>query len=97
MFSKKCQGLKRDLQNPEYRDYVLKIKEMGDLKVTKSTKRYVDNSKVTDHYAIIPTYVNAETVRMDENTKNVYNLIVKRFLAIFFPRRYTIRSGWRRW
>jgi len=40
---------------------VLKIKEMGDLKVTKSTKRYVDNSKVTDHYAIIPTYVNAET------------------------------------
>jgi len=72
-------------KNPEYRDYVLKIKEMGDLKVTKSTKRYVDNSKVTDHYAIIPTYVNAETVRMDENTKNVYNLIVKRFLAIFFP------------
>jgi len=48
-----AQGLKRDLQNPEYRDYVLKIKEMGDLKVTKSTKRYVDNSKVTDHYAII--------------------------------------------
>jgi len=48
---------------------------MGDLKVTKSTKRYVDNSKVTDHYAIIPTYVNAETVRMDENTKNVYTLL----------------------
>lgn len=72
-------------KNEKYRDYVLRIKEMGDLKVTKSTKRYVDNSKVTDHYAIIPTYVTAETVRMDENTKNVYNLIVKRFLAIFFP------------
>jgi len=64
---------------------VLKIKEMGDLKVTKSTKRYVDNSKVTDHYAIIPTYVNAETVRMDENTKNVYNLIVKDFWQFSFP------------
>jgi len=72
-------------KNPEYKDYVLKIKEMGDLKVTKSTKRYVDDSKVTDHYAIIPTYVTADTVRMDDNTKNVYNLIVKRFLAIFFP------------
>jgi len=33
-------------KNPEYRDYVLKIKEMGDLKVTKSTKRYVDNSRL---------------------------------------------------
>ncbi|HHV29780.1 DNA topoisomerase 3 [Acetivibrio mesophilus] len=72
-------------KNAEYKDYVLKIKEMGDLKVTKSTKRYVDDSKVTDHYAIIPTYVTAETARMDDNTRNVYNLIVKRFLAIFFP------------
>jgi DNA topoisomerase-3 len=72
-------------KNPEYKDYVLRIKEMGDLKVTKSTKRYVDDSKVTDHYAIIPTYVTADTVRMDDNTKNVYNLIVKRFLAIFYP------------
>lgn len=68
-----------------YKDYVLRIKELGELIVTKSTKRYVDDTKVTDHYAIIPTYITADPDKMDENTKNVYNLIVKRFLAIFYP------------
>jgi DNA topoisomerase-3 len=45
----------------------------------------VDDSKVTDHYAIIPTYVTTELSKLDNDTKNIYNLIVKRFLAIFYP------------
>ncbi len=71
-------------KNSYYRDYVLRIKELGDLKVTKTTKRYVDDSKVTDHYAIIPTYITGDNDKMDENTRSVYNLIVKRFLAVFY-------------
>ncbi|MEL7654958.1 MAG: DNA topoisomerase 3 [Bacillota bacterium] len=72
-------------KNTDFKDYVLKIKEFGALGINKSTKRYVDDSKVTDHYAIIPTYVTTELSRMDEDSRNVYSLIVKRFLAIFYP------------
>ena len=72
-------------KNSAFKEHVLRIKEQGELKVTKTTKRYVDNSKVTDHYAIIPTYVTAELSSLDADTQKVYNLIVKRFLAIFFP------------
>ncbi|MCX7710005.1 MAG: DNA topoisomerase 3 [Clostridia bacterium] len=72
-------------KNSSYRENVQRIKEFGNLRVTKSTKRYVDNGKVTDHYAIIPTYVTSELSGMDGDARNVYNLIVKRFLAIFYP------------
>lgn len=72
-------------KSPAYRDYVLRIKEFGDIKVTKSSKRFVNNEKVTDHYAIIPTYITPELDTMKDEVKNVYNLIVKRFLAIFYP------------
>ena len=46
------------------------------------TKRFVDNSKVTDHHAIIPTeqFVNFSSLSSEE--RNIYDLIVKRFLAV---------------
>lgn len=72
-------------KNEDFKEYLLKIKEFGKLAIDKKTKRYVDDSKVTDHYAIIPTYVTADLSRLDEETRNIYNLIVKRFLAIFYP------------
>ena len=72
-------------KNIDFKDYVLKIKEFGALGINKTTKRYVDDSKVTDHYAIIPTYVTTELSKMDEDARSVYSLIVKRFLAIFYP------------
>ncbi len=72
-------------KNSAFNDYIQKIKEFGELKVNKTTKRYVDNSKVTDHYAIIPTYETTELSRLDMDIRNVYNLIVKRFLAVFYP------------
>ncbi|KJS81989.1 MAG: DNA topoisomerase [Peptococcaceae bacterium BICA1-8] len=71
--------------NPALKDFVLRIKDFGKLAINKSTKRFVDDSKVTDHYAIIPTYVTADLSRLDVDSRNVYSLIVKRFLAIFFP------------
>lgn len=71
--------------NAAYKDIIMRIKEFGALSVDKKTKRYVDDSKVTDHYAIIPTYVTTDLSKLDEASRNVYNLIVKRFLAIFYP------------
>jgi len=71
--------------NAAFKEFILRIKEFGELPINKSTKRYVDDSKVSDHYAIIPTYVTTDLSRLDEDAKNVYNLIVKRFLAIFYP------------
>lgn len=49
------------------------------------TKRFVDDSKVTDHHAIIPTeqYVNLGELSTEE--RNIFDLIVKRFIAVLNP------------
>ena len=49
------------------------------------TKKVFDNSKVTDHHAIIPTNVNPATVAMTPEEKRVYHLIAMRFIAAFYP------------
>ncbi len=72
-------------KNQAYKENILRIKEQGELKINKTTKRYVDNSKVTDHYAIIPTYVTTDLSKLDADTEKIYSLIVKRFLAVFYP------------
>lgn len=72
-------------KNQAFTEHISKIKENGGLKIDKKSKRFVDDSKVTDHYAIIPTYVTSELSKLDQDTRNIYELIVKRFLAIFYP------------
>ncbi|MDE7063030.1 MAG: DNA topoisomerase III, partial [Lachnospiraceae bacterium] len=51
--------------------------------ITKTS--YVDDSKVTDHYAIIPTGQLSEYKSLNELQRRVYDLIVRRFLSIFYP------------
>lgn len=51
-------------------------------KITKS-KKVFDNSKVTDHHAIIPTSVPAQ--HLTENEQKVYDLVARRFIAAFYP------------
>lgn len=51
-------------------------------KILKS-KKVFDNSKVTDHHAIIPTGVRANN--MNENERKVYDLVARRFIAVFYP------------
>ncbi|MCR4679634.1 MAG: topoisomerase C-terminal repeat-containing protein [Lachnospiraceae bacterium] len=46
---------------------------------------YTDDSKVTDHYAIIPTGQTQAIGALSDLAKSVYNLICKRFLSIFYP------------
>lgn len=51
-------------------------------KIPKS-KKVFDNSKVTDHHAIIPTGVRANNI--SENERKVYDMITRRFIAVFYP------------
>ena len=47
------------------------------------SKKVFDNSKVTDHHAIIPTGVPARGLTEDE--RKVYDLVTRRFIAVFYP------------
>jgi len=51
-------------------------------KIVKS-KKVFDNSKVTDHHAIIPTGVHPTA--LSENEKKVFDLVARRFIANFYP------------
>lgn len=50
----------------------------------KKSKKVFDNSKVTDHHAIIPTGVTPSS-NMPRNEKLVYDLVARRFIANFYP------------
>ncbi len=53
-------------------------------KLPKS-KKVFDNSKVTDHHAIIPTGVNPSNGDLTINEKRVYDLVARHFIAVFYP------------
>ncbi|MGG3467810.1 DNA topoisomerase III [Neobacillus pocheonensis] len=65
----------------EYRPLTNKILS----KPIKVSKAFVDDSKVSDHHAIIPTesYVNFSA--FTDKERKIYDLVVKRFLAVLFP------------
>lgn len=54
-------------------------------KPLKTTKRLVDNSKVTDHHAIIPTDQYVQLGNLDVDERKLYDLIVRRFIAVLYP------------
>lgn len=53
-------------------------------KIPKS-KKVFDNSKVTDHHAIIPTNMDPVRAALSREEKMVYDLVAKRFIAAFYP------------
>ena len=63
-----------------YREFAKKIGKQG---WVKPNKRVFDNAKVSDHFAIIPTLQAPK--HLSEVEAKLYDLVVKRFLAIFFP------------
>lgn len=83
--SKNLNGLAKNFKDEEIKKIInimVEEKYSTDLKKTK----YVNDSKITDHYAIIPTGQGFENFEaLNDLQKNVYKLIVKRFLAIFYP------------
>ncbi|MEP7205364.1 MAG: DNA topoisomerase III [Casimicrobiaceae bacterium] len=52
-------------------------------KWVRPNKRIFDNAKVSDHFAIIPTLVQPK--HLNELEQKLYDFVVKRFLAVFFP------------
>ena len=52
-------------------------------KVLKKSKKVFDNSKVTDHHAIIPTGVPANG--LTDLERHVYDLVTRRFISVFYP------------
>ena len=51
----------------------------------KGNRSFVDNAKVSDHHAIIPTEEKVIYSNLSDNEKKIYNLVIKRFLAVLSP------------
>ena len=82
---KNLNGLYKNFKDEEISAYISKmINEKYSTNLVKT--KYVNDSKITDHYAIIPTGQGLENYdKLPELKKEVYKLIVKRFIAIFYP------------
>ncbi len=65
----------------EYRQAANKILT----KPVKANKSFVDDSKVSDHHAIIPTEGYVDFSAFNDKERKIYDLVVKRFLAVLFP------------
>ncbi|XRM04400.1 DNA topoisomerase III [Bacillus subtilis] len=64
-----------------YAQYVSQIKKRG----IKSHKGYVNDAKVSDHHAIIPTEEPLVLSSLSDKERKLYDLIAKRFLAVLMP------------
>lgn len=64
-----------------YTEHILKEGSYRNIARTQ----YTDDSKITDHYAIIPTGQLTELHSLNDLQRRVYDLIVRRFLSIFYP------------
>ncbi|MFP3741251.1 DNA topoisomerase, partial [Burkholderia sp. SIMBA_019] len=67
----------------ESNNYLPFAKQVLDKGGVKPNKRIFDNSKISDHFAIIPTLQAPKA--LSEPEQKLYDLVVKRFLAVFFP------------
>lgn len=83
--SKNLNGLARSFKDEEVQGYIKKmVEEKYSTNIVKT--KYVNDSKITDHYAIIPTGQGFENYnQLPDLQKQIYKVIVKRFLAIFYP------------
>lgn len=65
-----------------YKDYLSYVYGLNPLPLSK---RIIDNSKVTDHHAIIPTDVRPNLNALSSDELKVYDLVVRRFISVFYP------------
>jgi DNA topoisomerase-3 len=70
----------KKLQNTHLGSLAAKVLQGG---WVKPNKRIFNNEKISDHHAIIPTIESPD--KLDEFERKVYDLVAKRFLAIFYP------------
>ena len=83
--TKNLNGIARGYKDEEVQGYIRKmVDEKYSTNIIKT--KYVNDSKITDHYAIIPTGQGYENYNnLPELHKKVYKVIASRFLAIFYP------------
>jgi len=83
--SKNLNGLAKGFKDEEIQKIINKmVEEKYSTNLLKT--KYVNDTKITDHYAITPTGQGFENYeKLPELQKEIYKLIVKRFLAIFYP------------
>jgi len=83
--SKNLNGIAKGFKDEEIQGFISKmVEEKYSTNITKT--KYVNDSKITDHYAIIPTGQGFENYdKLTDLNKEIYKLIVKRFLSIFYP------------
>lgn len=65
----------------EYRSLANKVLT----KPIKANKSFVDDARVSDHHAIIPTEEYVNFANFNDKERKIYDLVVKRFLAVLFP------------
>ncbi|MBP1933735.1 DNA topoisomerase III [Ammoniphilus resinae] len=65
-----------------YADFVRPLLQKKPLPVSK---RVIDDEKVTDHHAIIPTEEPLRLAQLDNDERKLYDLIARRFIALFYP------------
>jgi len=82
-------------ENHNYHQFAKQITDKG---WVKPNKRIFDNTKISDHFAIIPTGIAPKN--LTEPEQKLYDLVTRRFMAVFFPAaeflvttRYTEVSG----
>lgn len=73
-------GIIHKFENTQYKDHAERISKNA---WVKPNKRIFDNSKISDHFAIIPTGTIPSS--LNETESKIFDLIVKRFLAAFHP------------
>lgn len=85
VITKNLNGIAKGYKNAEIQGFIKQMAEKK-YKTDLSKTKYVDDSKITDHYAIIPTGQGYENLdKLPEIQQKIYNVIVKRFLQIYFP------------
>ncbi len=70
----------KELKGTEFASFATQILKSG---WVKPNKRVFDNSKISDHFAIIPTLQTPKS--LNEAEAKIYDLVVRRFLAVFYP------------
>lgn len=65
----------------EYRSFINEVIRTG----IKGNKNFVDDTKIGDHHAIIPTEESIPVSRLSLEERNIYDLVVKRFISVMMP------------
>jgi DNA topoisomerase-3 len=77
--------LRRHVEAAKFSPYVPFVHTILAQETLTLTARHVDDTKVTDHHAIIPTEQRVDPAGLSPDEKRIYDLIVRRFLAALYP------------